>query len=178
MGGAEGQDADGRQGTRRKHTRVQSAAERRAEAAEDRAEAEKRGRGGDVESARRGAGAAVGRAGAFVDTVTDGELRGLLQRFMEDRRSSDDRFRNPAAMSSSIEIHEGDVRQVRAAFHSDEQLGSELARLLRVFLLGGADPGLEAALRYARIFKGMVHVRMSQGARVLGRDLDDKENAG
>ena len=84
---------------------MQSAAERRAEAAEDRAEAEKRGRGGDVESARHGAGAAVGRAGAFVDTVTDGELRGLLQRFMEDRRSSDDRFRNPAAMSSSIAIH-------------------------------------------------------------------------
>ena len=104
-----------------------------------------------------------------MDTVADGELRGLLQRFIEDRSVSDDRFRNTAAMSSSIDIHEDDVRQVRAAFNSDERLGSELARLLRIVLHSGAEPGLDARLHYARTFRGMVHAHLSQGAYTLGR---------
>ena len=65
--------------------------------------------------------------------------------------------------------HEDDVRQVRAAFNSDERLGSELARLLRIVLHSGAEPGLDARLHYARTFRGMVHVHLSQGAYTLGR---------
>ena len=168
-GKAEGQDADGRQERRMKRVREQSAAERKAEAAEGRAEAEKQGKSCDVESARRDADTAVGRAELVVDSLTEGELRGLVQRFVEDRRASDDRFGNTAAMSSSIEIHDDDVRQVRAAFNSDEQLGGELARLLRVVLQSGAELGREARRRHARIFRKMVHAHGLQGACTLGR---------
>ena len=97
---------------------------------------------GDVEGAERGADAAVGTAAASVDSLTEGELRGLLQSFVERRRGE---------KSGSIEIHEDDVRQVRAAFNSDERLGSELARLLRVVISGG-EQGLISRSKYARIF--------------------------
>ena len=115
---------------------------------------------------------AVGRQGVQrgVDSLTEEEWRDLLQRFIEGRRATDERFCNVAAMSGSIGVHEKDVRSAREAFESDERLGAELGRLLHA-VLQGPEPGPEAQRRYARTFRGLVHVHLSQGSYTLGRSL-------
>ena len=128
---------------------------------------------GGVSSEHFGSDSAVGRAGARrgVDALTEEEWRGLLQRFVEDRRASDDRFGNAAAVSGSIDVHEDDARLVRNAFDSEGGLGRELARLLKV-VLRGPELGWDVKTHYARIFRGMVHVHLSQGGYMLGRSSD------
>ena len=177
-GKAEGQDADGRQDTRTKRVHEQSAAELRAAAAEGRAKAEKHGESGDVERTQGGGGgdvsaadwsAEAGERRDGVDDLSDGDLRRLIQEFVEGRRAIDERARNATAMSGSIAVKDDDVLQVRQAFGKEQELGVVLARLCGVVHASGAERPPEVKAKYASDFRLRVQMHRIRGGGTLGR---------
>ena len=128
------------------------------------------------------AGGGVGGAGGSrqeddgSNAADDSVVMEVLQAFVRSRRAEGGTFRNADAASGTITIRWDDVQRVRCAFAaSDRQLGEALRPLLDTVLLPGADAGSDGGSlvreRWGRQFRGMLHVRLSQGAKVLGGSL-------
>ena len=131
-----------------------------------------------------GVGGSAGSSGAGgsrkeddgCSAADDSVWKEVLQAFVQSRRAEGGFFRNEDAVSGTITIHRDDVQRVRRAFAgSDGQLGEALRQVLDTVLLPGADAGSDGGSlvreRWGRQFRGMLHVRLSQGARVLGGSL-------
>ena len=166
-GKSEGRVWEAASGGHQKRASAQKAAERRAEAAGDGAEAGKGREVDDVSAADRSAEAVERRD--EVDDVSDVDLQRLVQEFVERRRAVDERARNVAAMSGSIAVNEDDVLQVRRAFSKEQELGAVLARILGAVHGSGAEVGARVKLRYASDFKVKVQMYRIQGGGRLGR---------
>ena len=115
----------------------------------------------------RGSEATSGRASGVMPTSAD--VRRALEQFVESRRASGDQFQHESAISGSITVNDVDVERVRSVWQvqDDEQLGRELNRVRGIGVGGEA---LESGTRQnlVRQFRGLLHVRASQGAYVLG----------
>jgi len=155
----------GREGTDEQTRGQEEPGDRGRQQAEERASAAM-GRAG-AEEQRGSAEAGERRDG--VEDLSDGDLRRLIQEFVERRRAIDERARNATAMSGSIAVNDDDVLRVRRAFGKEQELGAVLARLCGVVHASGAEVGAQAKAKYASDFILKVQMHRIQGGGTLGR---------